>query len=129
MAVGMLRRPGDSLLCIISGILDLSKIGAGKLALERIDFDLRQAVDDIVSLLAEGARRKGLQFSLQMSDDLPLSVCGDLEQLRPILTNLINNAIKFTERGAIAVEVRRDGDDCVRLAVSDTDVGIATEAA
>jgi signal transduction histidine kinase/DNA-binding response OmpR family regulator len=127
--VSTVHRSGESLLAIIGDILDFSKIEAGKLALECIQFDLRQAVEDVVALLAEGAQRKGLEFAFQMADDLPHSVLGDPVRLRQILTNLVNNAIKFTEHGEIVVDVRRDGEDGVRFAVSDTGIGIAEEHA
>jgi signal transduction histidine kinase/CheY-like chemotaxis protein len=127
--VGTAHRAGESLLAIIDDILDFSKIDAGKLALEHVEFDLRQTIEDVVALLAEGAQRKGLEFACRMAADLPQSVRGDPVRLRQILANLVNNAIKFTERGEIVVDVRRENDDRVRLSVSDTGIGIAPDAA
>ncbi|MBI1907250.1 MAG: response regulator [Rhodocyclales bacterium] len=127
--VGTVQRAGESLLAIIDDILDFSKIEAGKLALEHVDFDLRQTIGDVVALFAEGARHKGLSFACRMAADLPPHVRGDPVRLRQILTNLINNAIKFTERGEIVVEVSRTGAECLRLSVADTGIGIAPETA
>jgi len=127
--VGAVHRAGESLLAIIDDILDFSKIDAGKLALEHVEFDLRQTIEDVVALLAEGAQRKGLEFACRMAADLPQTVRGDPVRLRQILTNLVNNAIKFTERGEIVVDVRCEDGERVRLSVSDTGIGIAPEAA
>jgi signal transduction histidine kinase/CheY-like chemotaxis protein/HPt (histidine-containing phosphotransfer) domain-containing protein len=127
--VSTAHRAGESLLAIIDDILDFSKIDAGKLALEHVEFDLGQAIEDVVALLAEGAQRKGLEFCCRMAADLPQSVRGDPVRLRQILTNLVNNAIKFTERGEIVVDVRCADGERVRLSVSDTGIGIAPEAA
>ena len=127
--VGTVHRAGESLLAIIDDILDFSKIDAGKLALEHVEFDLRQTIEDVVSLLAEAAQRKGLEFGCRMAADLPQSVRGDPVRLRQILTNLVNNAIKFTERGEVVVDVRCGDGERVRLSVSDTGIGIAPEAA
>ena len=127
--VGTMHRAGESLLAIIDDILDFSKIDAGKLVLEHVEFDLRQTIEDVVALLAEGAQRKGLAFACRMAADLPQRVRGDPLRLRQILTNLVNNAIKFTERGEVVVDVRRESDDGVRLSVSDTGIGIAPDAA
>ena len=121
------QRSVDSLLSIIGDILDFSKIEAGKLSLERIAFDLRQSIEDVVSLLAEGAEQKGLGFAFHIEDAVPKAVQGDPVRLRQILTNLVNNAIKFTDRGHIAVNVQHEGGNRIRLSVSDTGVGIAAE--
>ena len=125
----MLYRSAESLLAIIGDILDFSKIEAGKLALEHVEFDLRQTVEDVVALLAEGVQRKGLEFACRMADDLPERVRGDPVRLRQILANLVSNAIKFTERGEIVVDVRGADKGGVCLSVSDTGIGIASEIA
>jgi signal transduction histidine kinase/CheY-like chemotaxis protein/HPt (histidine-containing phosphotransfer) domain-containing protein len=120
-------RAGQSLLAIIDDILDFSKIDAGKLTLEPVDFDLRQTIDEVVALFADGARCKGLTFGCRMAEDLPECVRGDPARLHQILTNLVNNAIKFTERGEILVDVRGEDGDRIRLSISDTGIGIAPE--
>lgn len=118
------HQSGEALLAVIDDVLDFSKIEAGKLELEHIQFDLRESVEDLVDLLAEGAYRKGLELVFRMADDLPQHVRGDPLRLRQILTNLVNNAIKFTAQGEIVVEVRRGADDRVCFTVSDTGIGI-----
>lgn len=96
----------ETLLNIINDILDFSKIEAGKLELEQIDFDLRQTVEEVADLLAERAHKKGLELACRIHHDVPTAVHGDPHRLRQILTNLIGNAIKFTERGEVVIEVR-----------------------
>ncbi|MGE4092618.1 MAG: response regulator [Candidatus Binatia bacterium] len=98
---------GEALLSIINDILDFSKIEAGKLELEYIDFDLRQIIEEVTELLADRAHKKGLELACRIHDDVPLTLNGDPYRLRQIITNLIGNAIKFTERGEIVVEVSR----------------------
>jgi signal transduction histidine kinase/CheY-like chemotaxis protein/HPt (histidine-containing phosphotransfer) domain-containing protein len=127
--VDSVYRSGESLLTVIDDILDFSKIEAGKLTLEKIGFNLRQTIDDVVVLLAHGAQRKGLDLILLMAEDLPQNVRGDSVRVRQIITNLINNAIKFTDRGEIVVDVRCDDRDRVCFSISDTGIGIAPEVA
>jgi len=118
------HQSGEALLAVIDDILDFSKIEAGKLELEDVPFDLRESVEDLVDLLAEGAYRKGLELAFRMADDLPQRVRGDPLRLRQVLTNLVNNAIKFTTHGEIVVDVRRDTDDRICFTISDTGIGI-----
>lgn len=127
--VSTVHRSGESLLAIIDHILDFSKMDAGKLVLEHIEFDLRQTIEDVVALFAEVAQHKHLGFACRMAADLPHHVRGDPVRVRQILTNLVNNAIKFTEHGEIVVDVRCEDNDCVCLSVSDTGIGITPEAA
>nr|WP_307729568.1 response regulator [Pseudoduganella violacea] len=127
--VQTVHRSGESLLSIIDDILDFSKIEAGKLVLEQIAFDLRQLVDDVVALFADGIQRKGIEFTCRMAADVPQHVRGDPVRLRQILTNLLNNATKFTERGEIAVAVDCAGTGRICLQVSDTGIGMTAQAA
>ncbi|MDC8757021.1 response regulator [Janthinobacterium fluminis] len=127
--VSTVHRSGESLLSIIDDILDFSKIEAGKLVLEHIPFDLRQVIDDVVALFANGIQRKAIEFTCRIAGDVPQHVRGDPVRLRQILTNLLNNATKFTERGEIAVDISCAGQDQIRLTVSDTGIGMAPEAA
>jgi CheY-like chemotaxis protein/signal transduction histidine kinase len=126
------HRSGESLLSIINDILDFSKIEAGKLELEHINFNLRQLVEETVELLAERAFRKGLEFAYFIDDDVPLALTGDPHRLRQIITNLLGNALKFTDRGEVvlSVAVAENGKDnaLIRFAVKDTGVGISPEA-
>jgi PAS domain S-box-containing protein len=126
------QRSGKNLLSIINDILDFSKIEAGKLALEHIDMDLRVTVEDVVELLAERANKKGLEIGCNISPEVITGVRGDPLRLGQILTNLVGNAIKFTERGQIVVSVTlvEEGahDLLLRFEVSDSGTGIRPEA-
>jgi signal transduction histidine kinase/CheY-like chemotaxis protein/HAMP domain-containing protein len=117
----------EALLDVINDILDFSKIEAGKLELDRHDFDLREAVEDTCDMLAPQAHGKNLELMAWIDEDVPALVSGDRGRLRQVLTNLVSNAIKFTERGEVAVRVRRERD-VVRFDVSDTGVGISRTA-
>jgi len=102
---GMISSSADALLQIINDVLDFSKIEAGKLELEMIDFELRPVVEETAEILALLARQRGNELTCLISDDLPYILRGDPGRLRQILINLINNAIKFTENGEIAIRV------------------------
>src|SRR4051794_16699473 len=130
-------RSGETLLTVINDILDFSKIEAGKLELDMHDFDLREAVEDVCEMLAPQAHGKGLELMAWIDDDVPATVNGDRARLRQVLTNLVANAVKFTERGEVAVRVRlarRDGNgpssgqSIIRFDVVDTGIGIAPAA-
>ena len=131
----MIRRSGESLLDIINEILDFSKIDARKLDLEMLEFDLRTTVEDAVSMQAERAHSKGLELACLINGTVPTLVCGDPGRLRQILTNLIGNAIKFTERGEVVVtvsvagQVDTPGQASVELRfdVADTGIGMTAE--
>ena len=126
------RRSGEALLAIINDILDFSKIEASRLDLEVIDFDLRTVVEDVGDLLAEMAHVKGLELVTLLPPETPTAVQGDPGRLRQILTNLVANAIKFTERGEVVVRVdvvdENAGEVLVRFEVADTGIGIAASA-
>jgi PAS domain S-box-containing protein len=126
------QRSGKNLLGIINDLLDFSKIEAGKLELENVDMDLRRTIEDIVDLLAERAHAKGLELACSIPPDLPTHVRGDPLRLGQVLTNLVGNAIKFTEQGSIVIRVAsvEDAADNVtmRFDVIDTGVGISHDA-
>jgi signal transduction histidine kinase len=98
-----------ALLALMNDILDFSKIEAGKLQLERIGFELRELVDEVVASFAERAQRKGLQIYAWIAPEMPARLAGDPTRLRQILTNFLSNAIKFTESGSVLVEVTPAG--------------------
>ncbi|HZV06680.1 MAG TPA: PAS domain S-box protein [Gemmataceae bacterium] len=102
----MVKDSADALLTIINDILDFSKIEAGKLELESAPFALRESLDDLVRPLAVRAQQKGLELTCRVCPDVPDCLIGDLGRLRQVIVNLVGNAIKFTERGEIVVEVK-----------------------
>ena len=122
----------NALLAIINNILDFSKIEAGKLILESLDFDLRPIVEGVIGLLAEPAQQKQLELALLIHNDVPEKVRGDAMRLRQVLTNLVGNAIKFTEGGEVVVEVSAvalsNHHARLRFEVRDTGIGIPEEA-
>jgi signal transduction histidine kinase/CheY-like chemotaxis protein len=122
------RRSADALLSIIDDILDVSKIEAGKMAVEPIPFDLRLAVEDMAELMASKAQEKELDLILRFSPDTPSRVVGDPGRIRQILINLSGNAVKFTAKGHVYVSVEceeRTGDQArLRFSVADTGIGI-----
>jgi len=124
-------RSGEALLSVLNDILDYSKIEAGKLELEDINFDLRECVEETTQLFAEKAHKKGLELGLDLHNDVPVALRGDPGRLRQTLTNLLNNAIKFTEHGEVFVRITTLGkeQDHAHLCfeVRDTGIGIAPE--
>jgi CheY-like chemotaxis protein/two-component sensor histidine kinase len=127
-----IRLSGQTLLAVINDILDFSKIESGKLELETVDFNLRETIEDIVGILADMAQRKSIELICNIHPDVPLSVKGDPGRLGQILTNLVSNAIKFTEKGEIEVKVTAAPaeSDMVKLQfeIRDTGVGISPDA-
>ncbi len=119
-----LRESGQNLLHVINDILDYSKVDAGKVELEAIDFDLVLAVEGVAGLLATPAHDRGLSLSLTFDPAVPRWVCGDPGRLRQVLTNLIGNAVKFTGRGGVEVAVIGGHADVIRFEVADTGIGI-----
>jgi len=136
---GTVHRSGTALLDVINDILDFSKIEAGKLEIEQADFDLRSMLEEVTDLLAYRAHGKGLELACRITDDLPPCVRGDSTRLRQILVNLVGNAIKFTDRGQVVIDVdcvreessvatESAGDACsLRFSVTDTGIGISPE--
>jgi len=122
---------GDTLLRIIGDILDFSKMEAGKLTLESLDFDLATTVEEVGALLATRAHAKGLELIVAVAPDVPTALRGDPFRLRQILTNLVGNAIKFTERGEVVVHARLAEETAVAITVAftvtDTGIGITAE--
>jgi signal transduction histidine kinase/ActR/RegA family two-component response regulator len=128
----LIRSSGQSLLAIINDILDLSKIEAGRMELEIVDFPLVETIEEVVSLLAVRAEAKGLALRLQLPADLPARVRGDPSRLRQVLFNLIGNGLKFTDHGRVEVAVSHridpgaptDRSIELSIVVSDTGIGI-----
>jgi signal transduction histidine kinase/CheY-like chemotaxis protein/streptogramin lyase len=130
LALGV-RNSGEILLGLINDILDLSKIEAGKMTIERVPFDLRVILEQLVTLQSPLAARKQLSLLLDYPDHLPSTFLGDGPRLRQIVSNFVSNALKFTHAGSVRIEVNvRDSDGglcAVNIAVHDTGIGIAPE--
>jgi PAS domain S-box-containing protein len=126
------QRSGQNLLGIINDLLDFSKIEAGKLELENVEMDVRRTLEDVVDLLAERAHAKGLELACSIPPELATEVRGDPLRLGQVLTNLVGNAIKFTEEGSVVIRVARLDETAekigLRFEVRDTGVGISAEA-
>ena len=126
-----IHRGTTSLLTIINDILDISKIEAGKLGLERVPFCLSEAVQDVAVLLMGAAAEKGIEFTWTVEPGTPQTVTGDPVRFRQVLLNLLSNAIKFTAAGSVRLNLagKADGPDHVRMAavVKDTGIGIAPQ--
>ncbi|HEX9707516.1 MAG TPA: response regulator [Steroidobacteraceae bacterium] len=127
---GVIKSSADALLVVINDLLDYSKIEAGKLELERIEMNLRAHVEEVATTLAVTAAAKGIELIVDVSADLPERVFGDPGRIRQALANLVSNAIKFTAKGEVAVQVARERGpvaDLVRFSVRDTGIGLAPE--
>ena len=121
----------NSLLGVINDVLDFSKIEAGELELEHIDFSMEEILDRLRDIVASRAHEKGLELLFDLDPEVPEALVGDPLRLGQILTNLTTNAIKFTERGEVVVQVRQvsqeSGSARIRFGVRDTGIGIAPE--
>jgi len=127
----IVRNSGENLLAIINDILDFSKIEASKLELENIDFDLRDAVEDVAELMVLKAYEKGLELSFVVESSVPQRLRGDPGRLRQILVNLVGNAVKFTKAGEVFIRVKlqeeREDGIILRCEVSDTGIGVPAD--
>ena len=118
-----IKKSSDNLLHIINDILDLSKIEAGKMELEHIDFSINDLVDQVKQTLQHRAEEKGLAFITHVKSDVSDVVMGDPARLNQVLINLAGNAIKFTEKGSVTIEVTKENQG-IRFAIVDTGIGI-----
>ncbi len=109
----VVRRAGGSLLSLINDILDLSKVEAGHLKLDIVDFDLSDLIDKAIEILALRANEKGLDLACHLSADVPCKLIGDPNRLHQILVNLLGNAIKFTDKGSVVMRVTVDPEAAV----------------
>ncbi len=129
--VEVAHNSGESLLALIDGILDFSRIDAGKLKLEPVDFVLPDVLEDVVQLLATQAQSKDLDLGYVIASDVPSSLRGDPRCIRQVLLNLVGNAVKFTSRGEIAIDVRTcrgpAGESQLKFSITDTGCGIPAE--
>ncbi|MFC6520413.1 EAL domain-containing protein [Undibacterium arcticum] len=131
--VEVARSSAHTLMDLINNILDFSKVEAGKVELEEIDFDLRKLLDEVIELLAGQVQQKGLELGYLLSSGVPDRIKGDSLRLRQVLLNLIGNAVKFTEHGEVAVRISCTADSfdriSLRFEVSDTGIGMDQDTA
>jgi two-component system sensor histidine kinase/response regulator len=129
----VVRNSAETLKSLLDHVLDLSKIEAGKVTLENLDFGLRRVLEGVVEMLAIGAGRKGLELTCLVAPETPCLLRGDAGRLRQIVSNLAANAVKFTDRGDVAIRVKPvdDGGRTVTLqfTISDTGIGIRKDRA
>ena len=130
--IDTIRTSTETLLGIINDILDFSKIEAGKMVLEILDFDLRETIEDTSEMLAQRAQSKGVELLYTIADDVPTLLRGDARRVRQVLSNLVANAVKFTEKGEVVIEVTRlsesDSEVKLRIAVKDTGIGLSQKS-
>lgn len=126
------RSSAEALLTVINDILDFSRIEAGKMRIEQVDFDLRGITEEVTDLVAGQAYRKGLEIAGLIGRDVPVRLMGDPARIRQVLTNLMGNAVKFTDKGEVVLEVllvrKTDAEATIRMCVRDTGIGISKEA-
>ncbi|SCB57062.1 PAS fold-containing protein [Rhizobium aethiopicum] len=129
--IDIIVKSGNALLTIINDILDFSKIDAGQMTLRKAAFDITEAVEDVATLLSSHAAEKNIELLVRAAPDLPAAVIGDAGRFRQIVTNLVGNAVKFTERGHVFVNVGFEmvagGEIIASIRIEDTGIGIPPE--
>ena len=123
-----IQQSGDALLVIINDILDFSKIESDMLELENIDFNLWEFVECVIELFRNMTTEKGLELSFHIDENVPHTISTDMNRLRQVLVNLINNAIKFTNQGHISLLIESDSNERIKFRVKDTGIGISPQA-
>jgi signal transduction histidine kinase/CheY-like chemotaxis protein len=122
-----IRSSAESLLVIINDILDFSKVEAGRIELEEVAYDLDQAFEEVLDLLAARADEKKIELALEIANDVPRGLLGDCGRVRQVLLNLVGNGLKFTERGYVHIAACLDGSQHLLISVSDTGIGVPAE--
>jgi len=126
-----IERSANNLLAIINDILDFSKLDAGKMVIENIPFTIRESIEETLTLLSPSAHKKNIELSLRIAKQIPDSLIGDAMRIKQVLINLANNAIKFTEKGSVCIDVEpesiTDSSAIIKVTVSDTGIGMNTE--
>lgn len=127
---GNIQAPGNSLLSIVSDVLDISKIESGKLEIIPVDYEVNSLISDCCNMAAGRAKAKELELLVECADNVPMKLCGDETHIRQIIMNLLTNAVKYTEKGTVKLIVSgsfNDGGFVLKVDVSDTGIGIAEE--
>lgn len=127
---GNIQASGNSLLSIVSDVLDISKIESGKLEIIPVDYEVNSLISDCCNMAACRAKAKELELLVECADNVPMKLCGDETHIRQIIMNLLTNAVKYTEKGAVKLIVSgrfTDGGFVLKVDVSDTGIGIAEE--
>ena len=125
--VALIQRSGTALMTVINDILDFSRIEAGHVTLENKPFDIKACLDDIVALLSLSAAEKDVELTVDFEQGMPLEFIGDVGRFRQILTNIMGNAVKFTEAGSVKVAARLSDDKGLCIVIKDTGIGIAPD--
>jgi PAS domain S-box-containing protein len=129
--VNALQRSGENLLSVITDVLDFAKLESGTLDIEAVPFDLRELAEDTAASFASDAERRGLELAVRVAPDVRTRVVGDSGRIRQVLGHLLANALKFTPRGAVVLEIARDlvagPSAAIRFTVSDTGIGIPVD--
>lgn len=127
---GNIQASGNSLLSIVSDVLDISKIESGKLEIIPVDYEVNSLISDCCNMAAGRAKAKELELLVECADNVPMKLCGDETHIRQIIMNLLTNAVKYTEKGTVKLIVSgrfTDGGFALKVDVSDTGIGIAEE--
>lgn len=127
---GNIQESGNSLLSIVSDVLDISKIESGKLEIIPVDYEVNSLISDCCNMAAGRAKAKELELLVECADNVPMKLCGDETHIRQIIMNLLTNAVKYTEKGTVKLIVSgsfNDGGFVLKVDVSDTGIGIAEE--
>lgn len=127
---GNIQASGNSLLSIVSDVLDISKIESGKLEIIPVDYEVNSLISDCCNMAAGRAKAKELELLVECADNVPMKLCGDETHIRQIIVNLLTNAVKYTEKGTVKLIVSgrfTDGGFVLKVDVSDTGIGIAEE--
>ncbi|MCX6676677.1 MAG: ATP-binding protein [Methanothrix sp.] len=125
--VDIVRNSGEELLTLVENILDFSRIEAGEIRLEASPFNLYNCIESSLAMFSSAASAKGLNLACSIDEDIPAIVSGDPRRLGQILKNLLENAIKFTERGRVAIHVSSNSNHLVHFTVKDTGIGIPAD--
>lgn len=125
-----IKNAGQSLLALVNDILDFSKIESGKMELVENEYDFSSLLHDVIAMITMKATNKGLKLNTSIDENLPFMLFGDEVRIKQILVNLLNNAVKYTERGSVSLEIsgeKQDGEVLLHFSVKDTGIGIRPE--